>query len=424
MKKASLGLALVGTLCQFSAHATMTATAATPVNLAPPVLPKASCAKDTPNFGQWLQGVYRDAQALGVSNDVLAAAGPYLVSNPKVLYRDQHQGVFNQTWLVFSDRMVSQDRMSRGPQKLRAFAALFKKIEAEFGVPPEVLVAFWGLESDFNAPEKNAEKFSILTAVTTLAYDCRRADFFRQQLLDAFRIIQRGDQTAADWTGDWAGESGGMQITPSDYFKNAKDYDGDGRRDLIKSDIDTLASAANFLKSLGWKRGEPWISEVRVPATMAWEKADINVSLTRSEWLKLGLTGLQGNLPNDALPASLYLPMGRLGPAFLVYDNFKNGFMGWNSSMVYSLTAAYYARRLAGDGPAYRGNGDVVPLSDTDMRKLQETLVSHGYDIGGKPDSKLGSGTRIAIRKAQLKLGLPADAYPTLELLNQLGPAR
>jgi lytic murein transglycosylase len=278
-----------------------------------------------------------------------------------------------------------------------------------------VLTAFWGLESDFGS---NNGKYSILRSLATLAYDCRRPDFFRTQLFAALRIVQRGDQRVSDMIGDWAGEFGGMQMTAADYLKNAVDYDGDGRRDLIKSVPDTLASAANFLKNLGWQRGQSWIREVRVPPNLKWQEADINIQHPRSQWIAWGVTAAHGTLPNDNLPASLLLPMGRFGPAFLVYPNFKV-FLGWNSAMVYSTTVAYYASRLAGAPPVSRGSGTIVPLTGPQVMELQRLLAKRGFDVGDI-DGKIGNATRTAVRKAQLEAGLPADSYPTLGLIEKL----
>src|SRR6476646_5412264 len=157
-----------------------------------------------------------------------------------------------------SDRVVGGSRIPNGLAKIKQHAALFARVEQKYGVPAPVLTAFWGLESDFGA---NFGKYNILSAIASLAYDCRRPEFFRQQLFDALRIVQRGDQRMEDMVGDWAGEFGGMQFTATDYLKNAVDFDGDGHRDLIKSVPDTLASAANFLVSLSWQRGQPWLQE-------------------------------------------------------------------------------------------------------------------------------------------------------------------
>jgi lytic murein transglycosylase len=276
------------------------------------------------------------------------------------------------------------------------------------------------LESDFGA---NFGNYKILSAIATLAYDCRRPDFFRTQLFDALRIIERGDQPA-DVIGDWAGEFGGMQFTASDYLKNAVDFDGDGRRDLTNSIPDTLASAANFLNTLGWQRGQPWLQEVHVPANLAWDQADLTIQHPRSQWVAWGVKPAYDSLPADNLPASLILPMGRHGPAFLAYPNFK-AFLGWNSAMVYSTTVAYFATRLNG-APALTRTGatTVVALSSPQIMELQRLLIKQGYEGVGEVDGKFGAGTRAAVKKAQMKLGLPADSYPTAELIERLSGGR
>ncbi|HLN11455.1 MAG TPA: lytic murein transglycosylase, partial [Xanthobacteraceae bacterium] len=324
------------------------------------------------SFERWLEGVKQEAVSQGISRQTLATALPQMTYDAGIVRRDHGQGVFQQNFLQFSDRMVSRDRLSRGPQMMQRHAALFAKVEKQYGVPPQVLTAFWALESDFGADNG---KFSILRAVTTLAYDCRRPDFFRTQLFDALRILERGDLTISEMIGDWAGELGPLQFTPSDYYKYAVDFDGDGRRDLVNSVPDLLASGANFLVGLGWKRGEPWLQEVRVPDNLPWDQADLAIQQPRSQWVAWGVRAAHGAaLPADTLPASLLLPMGRLGPAFLAYNNFK-AFLGWNSAMVYSTTAAYLATRLAGAPPVGRGNGTVVNLDPTQIREMQQLLV-------------------------------------------------
>jgi len=235
--------------------------------------------------------------------------------------------------------------------------------------------------------------------------------------------VQRGDLTPGQMIGAWAGEIGQTQFSPSAYFKYAVDFDGDGRRDLIHSAPDVIASTANLLAQNGWKRGQPWLQEVRVPVSLPWEEADLKIKHPRSQWARWGVTQASGAaLPSDDLSASLVLPMGRLGPAFLAYENF-NVFLEWNQSLVYATTAAYLATRLAGAGKSHPGSGRVQTLSAPQVLQLQTLLVRHGYDIGGKADGKLGLGTRAAVRQAQLKLGLPADSYPNTELIARLGGA-
>jgi lytic murein transglycosylase len=387
--------------------------AAIAVLIATPAL--AATCENTENFDHWLAAFKKDAISQGISPQIIAAASPSLTLDPGVLKRDRGQHVFSLSFIKFSDRLISQNRMQNGAKHLKENAALFAKIERDYGVPPQVLTAFWGLESDFSA---NFGKFNILRSLTTLAYDCRRADFFRGQLIDALRIVQRGDQRVEDMQGDWAGVFGGMQVTESDYLKNAVDYDGDGRRDIIRSTPDMLATAANFLKNLGWERGQPWLQEVRVPAEMKWEEADLNIQHPRSQWAAWGVKAAHGRLPADGLQASLLLPMGRFGPAFLAYPNFK-AFLGWNSAMVYSTTVAYFATRLAGAPPVYRGSPDIVTLDVDQMSELQRLLTRHGYDVG-EIDGKFGTLTRTAVKQAQIKAGLPADSYPTVELIERL----
>jgi lytic murein transglycosylase len=386
--------------------------------LAGPAL-AASC-QNTGSYERWLDAFKKDAAAAGISARVIADATPHMTFDPGIIKRDHGQAVFAQTFLQFSDRMIAGARIPNGEAKIKQHAALFDKIEKQYGVPAPVLVAFWGLESDFGA---NFGNFKVLSAIATLAYDCRRSDFFRTQLLDALRLVERGD-TTVDVIGDWAGEFGGMQFTASDYLKNAVDFDGDGRRDLTNSIPDTLASAANFLVSLGWQRGQPWLQEVTVPQQLQWDQADLTIQHPRSQWLAWGVKAAHGALPSDDLQASLVLPMGRFGPAFLAYPNFK-AFLGWNSAMVYSTTVAYFATRLAG-APAvsHAGATAVVPLSPQQIMELQRLLIKQGYEGVGEVDGKFGSGTRAATKKAQLKVGLPADSYPTAELIERLGGTR
>lgn len=387
--------------------------------LAGPAL-AASC-HNSGSYEQWLAQFKKDAAAQGISQKVIAAAAPSMTFDAAIIRRDHGQSVFQQTFLQFSDRMVGGGRIPNGLAKIKQHAATFAAVEKKYGVPAPVLTAFWGLESDFGA---NFGDYKILSAIATLAYDCRRPDFFRTQLFDALRIIERGDQTVDGMIGDWAGEFGGLQFTASDYLKNAVDFDGDGRRDLIHSIPDTLASGANFLVSLGWQRGQPWLQEVHVPANLPWQEADLTIQHPRSQWVAWGVKPAYGALPSDNLPASMILPMGRHGPAFLAYPNFK-AFLGWNSAYVYSTTVAYFATRLDG-APAMSRSGaaTVVALSSQQMMDLQRLLIKQGYEGVGEVDGKFGAGTRAAVKKAQLKLGLPADSYPTAELIERLGGGR
>jgi lytic murein transglycosylase len=368
------------------------------------------------SFDRWLEDFKKEALANGIKPQVWAAAAPHMKFEQRIVNRDRAQGVFNQSFLKFSDRLIPAARLQKGEQLLRTNAALFARVEKEFGVPGPILTAFWGLESDFGTNTGNS---NIFAAIATLAYDCRRPDYFRPQLMDALRIVQRGDLTVDEMMGgDWAGELGAMQFTASDYYKNALDYDGDGKRNLVKSTPDTIASAANFLKNLGWKRGEPWVQEVRLTKDLPWDQADLTIQLPLSQWKAWGVKPAQGTLPADSTKAALLLPMGRKGPAFLAYENFQV-LQGWNSSMVYVTTVAYFATRLAGAPPVHRGDPNIEVMQPQDVSELQRILIRMGEDIG-EPDGKVGAKTRAAIKRAQMKVGLPADSYPSTELLQRL----
>jgi lytic murein transglycosylase len=374
----------------------------------------APCRTSGP-FNAWLADLEREALAQGISQQAIAEAAPYLTYDQRIVNIDRGQRVFTQTFLEFSDRMAAAYRIQRGDMLIKRYAPVFARIEQQYGVPAPVIVSFWGLESDFGA---NMGNYRSLSSLVSLAYDCRRADRFRAQLLDALRLIERGDLRPDEMIGSWAGELGQTQMMPSEYYKYAVDYDGSAKRDLLHSVPDVLASTANYLVGLGWKRGEPWLTEVRVPANLPWQQADLDIRLPRAKWASYGVTLADGRpLPADDLQASLLLPMGRLGPAFLVYQNFQV-YLEWNNSLVYSTTAAYLATRIAGAPPLHRGNPPPA-LPFADVKALQAMLARAGYDVG-TIDGFLGLKTRQAVKAMQQKYGLPADSYPTAELLARM----
>ena len=243
-----------------------------------------------------------------------------------------------------ADMSIRYARIPNGLAKIKQHAKLFADVEKKYGVPAPVLTAFWGLESDFGA---NFGNYKILSAIATLAYDCRRPDFFRTQLFDALRIIERGDQRVDSMIGDWAGEFGGMQFTASDYLKNARRL----RRRRPPRPDPQRSRHHRLRRQLP---GQPRLEARRAlaaggarAANLPWQEADVTITHPRSQWVAWGVKAAHGSLPPDDLPASLILPMGRHGPAFLAYPNFQ-AFLGWNSAYVYSTTVAYFATRLAG----------------------------------------------------------------------------
>jgi lytic murein transglycosylase len=382
---------------------------------APPAF-AANCGKTAAGFEQWLQSFKQQAAAQGISQQVIAQALDGVSYDPAVIAKDRGQSVFAQSFLQFSDRMVNGNRLQIGSSLLKKNADTFARVQQKYGVPGPVLVGFWGLETDFGKVMGNMD---TLRSLATLAFDCRRPDEFQAQLLDALRVIQRGDLTPTEMRGPWAGEVGQFQFVPKVYFQYAVDFDGSGRRDLISSTPDALASAANYLNGLGWKPGQPWLEEVRVPADMDWSQAELTIKKPRAYWAKAGVTYPGGKaLPADNVPTALLLPMGRNGPAFLAYPNF-DVYLQWNQSLVYSTSAAYYATRLAGAPAMSRGNAPLEPFTQAQAKELQQLLAKRGFDVG-KIDGVIGEGTREAVRTLQIKLGLPADSYPTQELLDRL----
>ncbi|MGH6736174.1 MAG: lytic murein transglycosylase [Methyloceanibacter sp.] len=370
-------------------------------------------------FGKWLQSFKQQAVAQGISPRTVSVALDGVTYDPNTIAKDRAQGVFAQDFLTFSGRMVSNNRMQVGAALLKKYGSTFAKIEQQFGVPGPVLVAYWGLETDFGKVMGNMQS---IRSLATLSYDCRRPAEFQAQLMDALRVIDRGDLSPAEMRGPAHGEVGQFQFQPSTYYNYAVDFDGDGRRDLVKSAPDSLASAANYIRSKGWQPGQPWLEEVIVPPNLPWEQADVTIQRPRLFWSRYGVTYRNGKpVPADNVPAALVLPMGRDGPAFLAYPNFINVYLDWNNSLVYSTTAGYYATRLAGAPPLKRGNPE--PFTAAETKQLQQLLARQGFDVG-KIDGVIGAGTREAIRSMQIKYGLPADSYPSHELLRQLQRGR
>jgi len=373
------------------------------------------------SFDRFLADLKQQAVAAGVSQSALSEAAPYLVYDQGIVNRDRGQRVFGQIFTEFAGRMAAVYRMQQGQAKIKAHAAAFARAEKEYGVPPAVIAAFWGLESDFGA---NMGNLPTLRSLVSLAYDCRRAEMFANETIAALKIIDRGDLSPAEMIGSWAGELGQTQFLPTHYFNYAVDYDGDGHRDLLRSPADVIGSTANYIATgLKWRRGEPWLQEVRVPPNVPWDQADLTIKLPRSKWASFGVTYPDGKpLPNDDLPASLLLPMGRTGPAFLAYPNFA-AYTEWNNSLIYSTTAGYLASRIAGAPPMLRPAAPIAQLPFNELREMQQLLVKAGFNVG-KVDGVMGQLSRTAVKAMQVKFGLPADSWPTAELLARMRAGR
>ncbi|MDA9431987.1 lytic murein transglycosylase [Bradyrhizobium sp. CCBAU 51627] len=379
--------------------------------------PRAASCHNGASFDRFLADVKQQAIAAGVSQRTIAEASPYLVYDQGIVNRDRGQRVFGQLFTEFAGRMAAPYRMQNGQQHIRRHAAAFARAEKEYGVPPAVIAAFWGLESDFGA---NMGNLPTLKSLVSLAYDCRRSEMFVNETIAALKIIDRGDLTPEEMIGSWAGELGQTQFLPTHYVNYAVDYDGDGRRDLLRSEDDVIGSTANYIANgLKWRRGEPWLEEIKVPQNLPWDQTDLSVQLPRTKWAQLGVTYPDGRpLPNDNLPASVLLPMGRNGPAFMAYANFA-AYTEWNNSLIYSTTAGYLASRIAGAAPMRKPAGPVAQLPFNELKELQQMLVRAGFNVG-KVDGVLGQQSRTAVKAMQIKYGLPADSWPTAELLARM----
>ena len=375
----------------------------------------ATCGNSAKGFDGFLKQFRKEAAAAGVS-----ARGLSLLDGvqyqPAIIKKDRSQSVFSLNFLDFQARMVSDYRIKEGRAILQRNKQLFDKIQKQYGVPGAVLVAFWAFETDFG---KVLGDFETIPSLATLAWDCRRPDKFREQLLGALRLYDNGDLEREDMRGAWAGEIGLTQFLPKEYYENAVDFDGDGHRNLRRSVPDAMASSAALLVKHGWQANQPFIEEVTVPKDLPWDQADIAIQHPRSQWVKWGVKGAHGKLKADGFPASLLLPMGKDGPAFLAYENFTKAYLLWNESLVYSTTAAYLATRLMGADKIDPGRAPVNPLSYQQIKEMQQILVSKGFDVGDV-DGKLGRATRLAVKQEQIRMGWPADSYPTVEFLAAL----
>ncbi|TKZ21076.1 lytic murein transglycosylase [Shimia litoralis] len=364
------------------------------------------------SFNGFVKGLKREAIANGHSKSTVNAFFANVKKDPKTLKADRSQGVFQMPFIDFSRRLISKNRIDVGKSKAKTYSSTFDRIERNYGVSRGVLLAFWAFETDYGAFQGD---FNTLNSLVTLSHDCRRPELFRPQVFAALELYENGDFSPTKTTGAWAGEIGMVQMLPKDILENGVDGDGDGKVRLKTSPQDALMSGGNMLKQLGWRAGEPWLQEVSVPKNLDWSKSGLNHSMKASEWARMGVKPRQGKLPN--LQASLLLPQGRKGPAFLAYPNFRVYFE-WNKSFVYVTTAAYFATRLEGAKSYVAGNPDPA-FNGNQMKSLQKKLKAHGHDVG-KVDGILGAKTRAAVQKEQIRLGLPADAWPTAQLMNKL----
>ncbi|MGV6809623.1 MAG: lytic murein transglycosylase [bacterium] len=376
-----------------------------------------------PGFEHWKQNFRQQALAAGVSERTLDATFRHLLLDPKVIERDRHQAEFSRPIWRYLDSAVSTARLEKGSSLLVEHSDLLDKIYQRYGVEPEYLVAIWGIESNFGS---NKGKRDIIRSLATLAYDGRRKTFAETELLAALKIIDRGDVMPDAMQGSWAGAMGHTQFIPTTYEKYAIDFDGDGKRDLIHSIPDALASTAHYLAQSGWQTKQAWGHEVRLPETFDWRLADPNQRMSLACWQHIGLTHTihgqdlrQNSHPTAHSFASLLLPAGYHGPAFMMQDNFRV-IKRYNNANSYALAVGLLGNRLA-KKPALvtAWPSEDKGLSRTEKKQLQHILTRAGFDTKGV-DGLIGPNSQNAIRQWQLSIGIPADGYINKTLLNQL----
>ena len=360
------------------------------------------------------------ARQAGVRSETLAVAFAGIRQRPDVVRTDRGgQSEFVSSFWDYLERSISPTRLQNGQAVLEQHRPLLARLQAEYGIPPEYLVAFWGLETNFG---NYFGDIPTLDALATLACDARRSRMFSRQLIDAVAMVDEGRLDLADLRGSWAGAMGHTQFMPTTMRHYAVDYDRDGRIDLWRSLPDALASAANYLNRMGWRPTEPWGEEVVLEDPRALEHAGYKTSKPVAQWTALGVRRVDGSmLPDRPEAISLLAPGGRTGPAFVTYPNFRV-IMRWNASTNYALAVGLLADRLAGGPPLHAQGPRVTRYLRADGREIQQHLKMLGYPIS-RVDGVLGEESRSAIRRFVRDTGLPLDGEPDQALLEALRAA-
>ena len=370
------------------------------------------------HFQSCLANLRSQAIAKGVSGSSYDRYTQNLSPDYSVIERLNYQPEFSTPIWDYLSGLVDDERVQAGQQKLAQHRDVLNRVAAAYGVPAETVVAVWGVESNFGAISGS---YPLLQALGTLSCEGRRQSYFRGEFFTTMRLLQRGDVTESQLKGSWAGAFGHTQFMPSTYDELAVDFDGDGRRDLVSSIPDALASTANFLKRRGWQTGQPWGFEVKVPAGMSLSGEGRRNKKSLSSWVNRGLTRadgsalIQGNLSGSS-QAGLMAPAGANGPVFLVFRNF-DAIYSYNAAASYALAFAHLSDRLMGQS-AFR---TAWPTNDAgtsraERREIQRFLLSRGYDIG-EVDGLIGDKTRQAIRQEQTRLGLAATGRAGQQIL-------
>ena len=368
-------------------------------------------------FNRWISGFRSRALRQGISAATFDRAFADISLNTTVIDRDRNQSEFSKALWEYLDTAVSDARVRNGHRALENNTTLLNQIEATYRVDKEVVVAIWGLESAYGAGRGNT---NVIEAMATLAYEARRGEFFEEQLVAALQIIEAGDTAPRNMTGSWAGAMGHTQFIPTSFLEYAVDGNNDGRRDIWSDDpTDALASTANYLRSFGWALDQPWGVEVQLPDGFDYATARRENEQLPSAWAVLGVLDMNGRAVPDHAPASILLPGGAQGAAFMIFPNFEV-LERYNTADAYVIGVGHLSDRIAG-GPAIqaawpRGDG---ALSAPQRRELQERLTAAGFDTT-KIDGRIGPLTINAIRNYQLANGLAPDGYASVRLLERL----
>ena len=370
-------------------------------------------------FADWLTAFRAEALKAGITAKTFDRAMAGVTPDPDVVAADHNQPEFVKPVWVYLDGALSDKRVARGKALLVEHRKLLDRLEKAYGVDRHVVVAIWGLESNFGDFMGSQR---VVRSLATLAFEGRRPDFGRTQLIAALKIIQAGDVDPDGLLGSWAGAMGQTQFIPTTYLVHAIDFDGDGRRDIWTSLPDTLASTAHYLDVSGWQPGERWGYEVTMPVGFDYTLADMSVKKSLDAWKKNGIKRADGRefaARDTNAAASLFLPAGYKGPAFLVMNNFR-AILSYNASTSYALAVSLLSDRFRGTG-AIKGSWplDERPLTRVEREELQSRLNGKGYELG-KPDGIIGFNSRKAIRAYQKAVGMPADGYATSSVLDRL----
>lgn len=373
-------------------------------------------AEQTQDFNIWLNGLKAEAKAGGISDETINQTISNAQLLPRVIELDRSQPEFISPFLSYLEKRVDSNKIAHGKRQLQMHADLLVQIEAQYGVPKEVLVAFWGMETNYG---HNKGNFNLPSSLMTLAYEGRRSDFFRDQLLSTMRIVDEGHNTVPNLRGSWAGAMGHMQFMPSTMLKYGVDADGDGRVNISASLDDAFASAANYLSQVGWRKDEAISLQVKLPAQFDYQLAQLSERKTTREWQKLGVVDVN-DAPLPALEnAAILLPQGWQGPAMMVFSNF-DVVMDWNKSVNYALSVSVLSQQLLGDTRMIDSElAEKTALSYSQILTLQEKLNTLGFDCG-VPDGFPGSKTQAAIRQYQATQQLPQDGFAGPSLYQRL----